>query len=134
MAVVGNHRLWAHLSYTAAFVVLWIGVIASIYLRGSNKAFWIGFSICGLATVYTEGMANGSYFATHLVADFLREHVAPVELQTNDVSFLYPPIDYFRSLFHSLFSLAFAFVGGFIARYFYWLRQKQEAGVASQPR
>ena len=40
----------------------------------------------------------------------------------------------FVIVFNSFFSLAFAFVGGFVGRYFYLLRQKQEAGIAEQAR
>ena len=125
--------VWANVVYMGTFFVLWLGVVAAIYAVGPTRAFFVGFTICGLVFLYSRMFPFGMYFGTHLLANYLYGLMGGkrgVSAQGLDIT----PFGNFSSILYSLSSLAFGCLGGLTARYFYWLRQKQEAGVAEQSR
>ena len=104
-------------------------VCGAILLKGGSRSFCIGFAVFGIGYV--------------IFAKFLYEVVSPAAAS----SYLF---DAWRELsdkklgtqeqlqakkvFRAVVVFVFATAGGLVARYFYWLRQKQEAGVAEQSR
>ena len=133
MALMNASQLWGHLTYTVAFVALWLAVVAAAYQIGPKRAYCVGFAICGLASLYTDGIADNGYLATHLLASYVYSVTLGAAKEGIYTAHGLTEFDYFRSIFHSLFSIAFAFLGGLTARYFYWLRQKQEATAGEHP-
>ena len=126
VALMNASQLWGHLAYTVAFVDLWLAVVVAAYQVGSKRAYCAGFAICGLASLYTDGIADNGYLATHLIASYLYSVTLGAAKEGSYAAHGLNEFDYFRSIFHILFSIAFAFLGGLTARYFYSLRQKQE--------
>ena len=127
MALMNASQLWGYLAYTVAFVVLWLAVVAAAYQVGSKRAYCGGFATCGLASLYTDGIADNGYLATHLLASYLYSVTLGAAKEGIYAAHGLNQFNYFRSIFHCLFSIAFAFLGGVTARYFYLSRQKQEA-------
>ena len=124
--------VWANVVYMSTFFVLWLAVVAAIYTVGSTRAYLVGFTICGLAYLYSDKLAADNYFTTYELATYLYrltpEAAKPgLSAQGGGIT----KAANFRSIFDSLSSLAFGCLGGLVARYFYWLRQKQEAAAAA---
>ena len=108
-------------------------------LRGRSRAFWIGFAVFGVA-YFGNVYADKPELLTATISDYLFERLDPPEATelervgnfAGSLVIRQPANVHFVTVFNSIFSLAFAFLGGVIARYFYWLRQKQEAGNCRQ--
>ena len=144
-ALLNANEMWASIVGTLVFVVVLSGVIASVYRSGSNRAFSIGFALFGVAHFCADSIAPLSHLLTEPISTLAWAYIDGATLETDvgevgtlDFGFHARPVVageiYCGSVIHSLLTLVFAILGGLIARYFYWLRQKQEAAIAEQSR
>jgi len=72
--------LWANVTFSVAFAAIVLAIINTIYGRGANRAYWLGFALCG-----------GTYFAT-CTAPGLREYLCPRLATEVIVDLLYPHV------------------------------------------
>ena len=142
-ALLNANDICGRVSYSVTFVVLLVAVVAAIVLRGRLRAFWIGFAVFGVA-YFSDVYADKSELLTTAISDYVFKRIDPTPSAPRNAiiggpnsvgAFLSrrPANADFVTVFNSILSLAFAFVGGLIARYFYWLRQKQEAKAGEPP-
>ena len=142
-ALLNANDVWAEVCYSVTFITLLVAFVAGLILRGGTRAFCIGFAVFGLA-YFSDGLFDKSALLSTTLSDYVSKRIEglpPDEriesaIQTWDSLTArrgQPANVHFVIVFNSIFSLVYALFGGFVARYFYWLRQKQDAGVATQP-
>ena len=135
-ALLNANQLWAEATYSIAFVTLLIALVAALMLRGGTRAFCIGFAVFGIA-YFSDLFSDQSQMITYSISENLHDWT---EAAPRDGSaFVETPSGLVRPLvlnpflvlvFHSLFSIVFAYAGGLIGCCFYSLRQKQNAQAA----
>jgi hypothetical protein len=118
--------LWASLAVYGALVALATAILGSIVRRGSAQYFWLGFALfgCGYMWLTYEGEANvsppgwfqleGQQGCTKL----LRFAYDKLHAREPSQGLLYNDLRPFTEVGHSLWTLVFAFAGGWIGRYF----------------
>ena len=144
--------VWVGIVFTMVAVSLLTSYLGILLLRKSPQAFSIGFALFG--TLYllacllpqTGKMTSPAFGRLH---EAIRREVTPVAATPDQIGFVNseiaammssPGVSYvpsqsdFLRFGQMLSVLLVAFIGGFVGRYFYSLRQKQEAGIAEQSR
>ena len=121
VALMHASELSKQVSYTLAFVLLWLGVVAGLCHNYPKRAFWIGFSVCGLAFFYLGAREDSSLVTRQLSSYVYNQFQDAIQTSPEDKA---APAFYYRHVFHSFASLAFAYVGGFIGSFIYSRRQK----------
>jgi hypothetical protein len=74
--------LWANVTFSVALAAIVLAIINTIYGRGANRAYWLGFVLCGgtyFAICTTPGLrdALNPRLATEVIFDLLYLYVAP---------------------------------------------------------
>ena len=120
---------WARLWFSLVLVIQLTSVLGVVYRSGSARAFWIGFALFGwtymaISVVPAFRIAEYQLFGREL-ADSLKEY-APAQnpglvIQARELGI---PIFTFSQTLTSTSVLAFAVLGGFIARWFYSTRKE----------
>jgi hypothetical protein len=138
-------RLAANALYSASLTSLTAALIAIIYRRGRERAFWIGFAVCGLAyLVLTTFPILDTHVGVHLLTttglDLLYPSLAHRPPQATAIQFspwsdwADPHLNFdrryvgsvvlvasesFMRIGHSVIGLTLALLGGFAARSLY---------------
>jgi hypothetical protein len=131
-ALLNANAVWFSVLFTVIGLVLLTALLLVIYSNAEKRAFWTGFSIFGYGyflLYWTGSDYTMSEVATTLVIDALMN----VAKERFESATMREEIRFFQ-IGHLLWTMILASAGGLVARYFYWLRQKQEAGVAEQSR
>jgi len=118
--------LWASLAIYGVLVALAAAILGSIVRRGSAQSFWLGFALfgCGYIWLTYEGEANVSppgWFqlkGQQGTTKLLRFAYDKLHARKPTQGLLYEDLRPFTEVGHSLWTLVFAFVGGWIGRYF----------------
>lgn len=119
--------LWASLAIYGVLVALAAAILGSIVRRGSAQSFWLGFALfgCGYMWLTYEGEANVSppgWFqlkGQQGTTKLLRFAYDKLHARKPTQGLLYADLRPFTEVGHSLWTLVFAFVGGWIGRYFH---------------
>jgi hypothetical protein len=133
--------LWANIWFSLTVAALTLAVPAAVYRRGEQRAFWVGFAVCGwvyfiLALApWMEGEA-GFQLATTTILDLMSPHIvqkiAPVEpppwqvwnipddspassRSVRYVTLISPEL--YLHIGHAFFCILIALLGGVIVRY-----------------
>jgi hypothetical protein len=74
--------LWANVTFTVAFAAIVLAIINTIYGRGANRAYWLGFAVCGgtyFAICTVPGLRDSlnPRLATEVILDLLYLYVSP---------------------------------------------------------
>jgi hypothetical protein len=74
--------LWANFLFSLTVAALTLAVPAAIYRRGEQRAFWVGFAICGwvyfmLALSPWSPREAGFQLATTTILDLMSPHIVP---------------------------------------------------------
>ena len=145
-ALLNANRAWVSLTYIGVVAMLAASLVGSLILRAGKQSFAIGFAGFGISFVLAVYLLPGIKSLDFYIVEFplWRLHSAikteVQEIQVHQVRFQQtisvdvPERDHFLRVGHALALAMCSFVGGLIGRYFYWLREKQEAGVAEQSR
>ena len=141
-ALLNANKTWASITFSASILILLTSVVAAIFSARARRAFWVGFAVFGCCyfLLYTTVMPNRTNdFATTIPLNILhRQFPVPENVSQIRDSFRRRQVqlremENFLEVGHALWTLILAFFGGAIARYFYWLRQKQEAVAGERP-
>jgi hypothetical protein len=133
--------LWANIWFSSTLAALTLAVPAAVYRRGDQRAFWVGFAVCGwvyfiLALAPWIKGEPGFQLATTTILDLMSPHIvqeiAPVEPTpwqvwntpddppANSYSVGYVTLispELYLHIGHAFFCILIAFVGGVIVRY-----------------
>ena len=74
--------MWANVTFTVAFAAMVLAIINTIYGRGANRAYWLGFALCGgtyfaICTVPGLHDSVNPRLATEVVFDLIYPYVSP---------------------------------------------------------
>ena len=74
--------LWANVTFSAAFAAIVLAIINTIYGRGANRAYWLGFAVCGgtyFATCTIPGIRDSlcPRLVTEVIFDLVYPHISP---------------------------------------------------------
>ncbi len=74
--------LWANVTFSVAFAAIVLAIINTIYGRGADRAYWLGFALCGgiyFATCTVPGIRDSlcPRLVTEVIFDLLYPHVSP---------------------------------------------------------
>jgi hypothetical protein len=133
--------LWANIWFSLTVAALTLAVPAAVYRRGDQRAFWVGFAVCGwvyfiLALApWMQGEA-GFQLATTTILDLMSPHIVqkivPVETTpwqvwnmpddppANSYSVGYVTLispELYLHIGHAFFCILIALLGGVMVRY-----------------
>jgi hypothetical protein len=134
--------LWANFWFSLTVAALTMAVPAAVYRRGEQRAFWVGFAVCGwvyfiLALAPWMQGEPGFQLATTTILDLMSPHIVqknvflsrptlwqvwntpevpPANPQFVGYVTLISPRVYLR-IGHAFFCMLIAFVGGGVVRY-----------------
>jgi hypothetical protein len=74
--------LWANVTFSVAIAAIVLAIINTIYARGADRAYWLGFALCGgtyLAICSVPGLRDtvNPRLATEVIFDLIYTRVAP---------------------------------------------------------
>lgn len=124
-----------------ALLLLLSAPLGVIYRTGARRAFWVGFTVFGwcylLALIAGASTSRTSFrgLPSHALQEYVYARV-PMRIDSEEASppvlnvrpvgrlftFTLPSEVHFRRVFHSLFIILWAVLGGLIARCFYATR------------
>ena len=138
VALQNANHLWATVFTSAVILVFFVSLVATIYRRDSQRAFWIGFCIFGwgyLTIIYGWVSLTGGNLVTTTIlwqlAELFHGSDAPdlvdsgrrfgsgVEMQLGLRNVQVAPDANFLRIGHSIWALLFASIGGLTARAFH---------------
>ena len=136
IALLNANEIWARATFSIAMAALLTSFVAALYSSGARRAFWIGFAVfgCGYSLMYWNPLGNsGKQLITNDCLAIVLERL-PASHETARTQDIYHTIgrlnarrDIFFRVGHTLWIVILALAGGFIARFFYLQRQKQDA-------
>ena len=142
-ALANANPIWSSVVYISAVVMSATSLLGSLILRRGQQAFAIGFAAFGISffiLCVLLGDSTGEFSAIDKLLGTLHAAIK-TEIQVTDtapfptvVTVSLPREIYFEEVGKRLGVIVCGLFGGFLGRYFYWLRQKQEAEIAQQSR
>jgi hypothetical protein len=143
-ALANPSKGWCACVTTSAFAFLLFAAVLAVYGRSANRAFWLGFVLCGGGYVYLQESFDDPPFAyiydvspdgpasidtTTLATTWLLEVLCerklgfwPSEAKTADEQNIRLR---FLRIGQSLWALLFGLAGGLVARHLYLRRERQ---------
>ena len=148
-ALLNANEVWAEAISNMVVAALAASIAAGFILARQQRAFAIGFAALGVSFfvvafipqphAWINPLASERGF--HVLHNAVRKEVVTTTKSTGGdrpysvtQQYTLPKRDCFLHVGNMLSVLLIALVGGFVGRYFYWLRQKQDAEIASQTR
>ena len=130
-ALLNASEWWLSATFTLTLAVLLVAVLASIFRRGSTRAFWIGFAVVGC--VYLSLSPAAPFSRLWLGGNFplLTSNLSELAYsELHPTGWVYAPGDgqrqyRFVAVAHCLWTWLFAMFGGLLACYLYATREKE---------
>jgi len=140
-ALLNANEAWLRIAVTATVLSLLTSVAATVYLTGARRAFSFGFALFGLGYILLCWTAGGELQFLRMGNPFdllyktlpVPEEIASISDRQEREQAIFDTRRTFIRIGEAIWVVILSGTGGLIAKYFYWLRQKQGADSATKP-